>query len=389
MVLAPIAEKYWVDRSNAIDVLLDSSTNIAPHARHNGRDVRILLPRDSILQKIAGYPAAVEENLAEVLANDLDRQSPFTPDQVYLAHRVDRRYIGQDEATRIDVELTIVLRRVADAAIEQVRANGGRVYSLGIAGDSHQVELLPQAARPARRLSRLQKINIALLAGLGVLIVIALVTPIVIKRSEIKALVPLVDKARIEAEATRKVESEFQRLHQEYQVAVGKKYATFQAIDIVEELTRLSPDTTWLQNFEMKVAAGSTKGAVTKPPTREIQIIGEAASASKMIELLEQSRLLQNTTQRALTTRGSQPNTERFQIATEVKPRAAPALIDLFNLVDKPAALAPNPLPTAVATQANILPAAAVPATVTPAPMASPAGQLRPPTMPAKPAVTP
>ncbi|MEI6738336.1 MAG: PilN domain-containing protein, partial [Pseudomonadota bacterium] len=283
----------------------------------------------------------------------------------------------QDDVAKVDVELSIVLRSVADAALDGARAGGGRIYSLGVAGDAHRVELLPLSARSARRLSPLQKTNIALLSALGILIVIALATPIVIKRSEIKALAPLVDNARNEAEATRKVESEYQHLHQEYQVAVGKKYAAFQAVDIVEDLTKLLPDTTWLQNFEMKVvpgSTGSTKGTTTKLTIREIQIIGEAASASKMIELLEQSRLLQNSTQRAQTTRGAQPNTERFQIATEVKPRMAPEAIDLFAPPEKPAVLTPS-TPQAAQTSA-------------PAPAALPA-PASPPALPATPRVTP
>ncbi len=392
-VFSPLIEKYWVDHANVVTISLEAGGAIPANARLNGRDVRILLPAENVLQKTATYPAAVDENLAEVLANDLDRQTPFTPGQVYTAHRIERRYDGADGAAKIDVGLTMVLRQLADGALARVRAGGGRVYSLGVVGDTHHLELLPQSDRPARRLTTRQKINIGLLVALLTLIVAALVTPIAMMRGQIKTLAPLVDKARSEAEATRKVEAEFQRLQQEYQLATGKKYASYPLLDVLEEMTRLSPDTTWLQSFEMKLAPGATKGGSTKLPTREIQIIGEAASASKMIELLEQSKLLQNTTQRAQTTRGAQPNTERFQIATEIKPRSAPALIDLFAVPDTPAAIAPAPAITATdaakpaaaavpsATPAgttNAAPAGKAPATVTPAPGAPPAPSVKP-----------
>lgn len=352
-LFAPLVEKYWVDHDNVVTLALDAHGGPPPTARLSGRDVRIMLLRESVLQKIAAYPGAVEENLAEVLTHDLDRQTPFTAEQVYLAERIVRRFDAADGAAKIDVELTIVPRRFADAAMAQVRANGGRVVSLGVVGDAQHIELLPPTARPARRLTTLQKTNLGLLGVLALFILAAMATPIALQRGRIIALSPLVEKARIEAEATRKIEAEYQRMQQQYQTAVGKKYAAFQAIDIVEELSRLSPDTTWLQSFEMKTAP-VPKGAAAKPPVREILIQGEAASASKMIELLEQSKLLQNTTQRAQTTRGSLPNTERFQIATEVKPRLAPALVALPAPADKPAAVVPPAAPAA--TKAEVKP---------------------------------
>lgn len=339
-IFTPLIEKYWVDHANTVTITFGANGELPATARIEGRDFRILLAKDVVLQKIACYPAAVEENLDEVLANDLDRQTPFTPDQVYLAHRLVQRFDAADGLAKVDVELTLVLRRVVDVALQRVRSAGGRVVSLGLVGDSHHIELLPINDRPARRLTTLQKINIGLLLALLLSMLAAVVVPIVLTRNHINVLTPLVEKARIEVETTRKIEREFQRLQQQYQIAVGKKYAATPAIDIVEELTKLSPDTTWLQSLEMKLVPAS-KGTTAKPATREIQMIGEAASASKMIELLEQSALLQNTTQRAQTTRGSQPNTERFQIATEVKPRTAPEMTDLLAAAEKPVVIAP------------------------------------------------
>ena len=346
-IFSPLADKYWVDRADTVDVWLtsDAETALPPQLspplppplppRLAGRDVRILVDATHVLRKSVAYPAVVEENLAVVIANDLDRQTPFTADQIYLAHRVERRYEAADGVAKIDVELTIVLRRVVAPLLERVRVAGGAVYSVvipGVAGGV-PVELLSVAERKSRRLSRLQKVNLLLLAALVLLILAAMTVPTLQRHAVVVELTPMVEKARSEAEATRKIEAEYQRLSQEYQLASSKKHQAFAAIDIIEELTRLSPDTTWLQSLEMKSPPGGNKA---NRSVREVQLIGEAAAASKMIELLEQSPLLQNTTQRAQTTRGSQPNTERFQIATELKPRQLPAVIDLIAV---PAAL--------------------------------------------------
>jgi general secretion pathway protein L len=363
-VFRPLLDKYWVDRADTVDIRLTADAEAPLPARLAGRDVRVVVDAAHVLQKSVAYPAAVEENLAAVIINDLDRQTPFTADQIYLAHRVERRYEAADGVAKIDVELTIVLRRVVAPLLERVRAAGGSVYSVVIPGAAGAVpvELLPPAERSSRRLSRLQKVNLLLLTLLALLVVAAMTVPTLQRHAAVVALTPMVEKARSEAEATRKIETEFQRLSQEYQLATTKKYQAFAAIDIIEELTRLSPDTTWLQSLEMKSPPGGNKA---NRSVREVQLIGEAAAASKMIELLEQSPLLQNTTQRAQTTRGSQPNTERFQIATELKPRQLPEPIDLI-------AQAPSATPASPAAPAA--PPAATPAGATaPASVSAPA----------------
>jgi len=358
-VASPLIEKYWVDHANKLTIALDDTGTLPANVKLNGKDIRLILSRASVLQKAVSYPAAIEENLQEVIHNDIDRQTPFSATQVYIASRVARRFEGADGVSRVEVDITVALKKMVDSTTARVRESGGRVVSLAIAEDTFHTELLPESERPARRFSTLQKINIGLSALLCTLITAAIVAPIFMKRSDVKLIMPMVDKARLEAESTRKVEAEFQRLQREYQVAVNKKYANYQVIDILEDLTRISPDTTWLQVFELKTAPPAAKNSANagKPQIREIKLEGEAASAAKMIELLEQSNFLQNTTQRAQTTRGAQPNTEFFRLSTEVKPRVAPALLDLFGLPEKPTSPVVPAASTSTAPVATVSPA--------------------------------
>ena len=66
---------------------------------------------------------------------------------------------------------------------------------------------------------------------------------------------------------------------------------------------------------------------------REVQITGETASSSKLIELLEQSTLLQNAAPRGTVTRGSQPGSERFMIAAEARSRPQPEARPVMEMV--------------------------------------------------------
>ena len=297
------------------------------------KDVNLLIAPQLALQKHVTYPAATMENLRDVVSFDMDRQTPFNASQVYFdarrAHMTSTvgSNSGSEDNPMVGVDLLAVPRQALQTALLALREAGASLRSMGIVGDSGspRFELLPLAEKPARRLTRLQIINVVLLGFAAVLLLGAIIVPIWQKREQAIALQPLLQKAQTEAEITKKVEAEFTRLSQEYNFAVGKKYTVQPALEIVEELSKISPDTTWIQTLEIKTLANKSGPAV-----REVQLMGEAASASKMIELLEQSKLLQNASQRAQTTRGSQPNLERFQIATELKPRTLPAFATLI-----------------------------------------------------------
>lgn len=315
--------------------------------RGRPRDLRITLASEVCLTKFVVYPRATEENLREVLGFDMDRQTPFNAAQVYFDVRVVKHSVDNAERASITAELVVVPRYALDPVLTALRASGASIRSISIKGDSGSphFELLSRAERPRRRLTSRQKLNLAIASVVVLLAAFAMLLPIWQKYDLIQELRPLVREARTKAELTRRVESEFTLRAQDYNFAVGKKYAAYPTVEILDELSRLSPDTTWLQTLEMKSAMGKI-GAMT----REIQVTGEAASASHMIELFEQSRLLQNTSQRAQTTRGSQTGTERFQIASEVKARPLPAAA---KLVDKRAGevLPLAPQTASVATQ--------------------------------------
>ena len=300
------------------------------------KDVRLVISPDMVLQKSVTYPAATLENLRDVVAFDMDRQTPFTAAQVYFDARRAARSVANKstEANPLaNVELIAVPRQTLQPVLQSLREAGASLLSIGVAHDSGspRFDLLPLVEKPARRITRGQIINLVLLGLIAALVMAAVIVPIGQKRERAIALLPLLQKAQTEAEVTRKIESEFTRLWQEYNFAVSKKYATQPALEVVEELSRISPDTTWLMTLEMKTIANKSGG-----PIHEVQLMGEAASASKMIELLEQSRLLQNATQRAQTTRGSQPTLERFQIATELRPRALPLAMSLDEMSAEP-----------------------------------------------------
>jgi hypothetical protein len=107
---------------------------------------------------------------------------------------------------------------------------------------------------------------------------------------------------------------ELERQAADYNYLLARRHSAYPVGAYVEEISRLLPDNTWLQQLDIRTAGKS----------KELVITGETASSSRLIELLEQSRMMQNAGPRGPTTRGSLPNVERFMIGAELKPRTRP-----------------------------------------------------------------
>ncbi len=275
--------------------------------------VRVCLCHGEALVRRVTVPAATEENLSQVLAFEMDRLTPFRADDVYFDHRVVSR---DPSAGQIGVQLAVARRELVDAQVAKMRALGASVQGVtvreGAGNAGFDLDLLPSEQRGERESSRERLVHRLLAAAVVVLAVLALLLPVWEKRQAVLALHPVVAKSKQEAEATDAIARELERQVADYNFLLGKKQGTYPAIAFVEEVSRLFPDNTWVQQLDVK----------TTGKAREVQASGETVSSSKLIELLEQSPILQNAAPRGSVVRGTVPGTERFVISAEARPRA-------------------------------------------------------------------
>lgn len=312
---------------------------------------RVCLEAGEALVRRVTMPAATEENLRQVLAFEMDRLTPFRAEDVYFDYRV----LSRDAAAgQLAVQLAVARREVVDARVERLRALGASVQGVTVREDLAQgganLDLLPTEQRGERETSRERVIQWSLIGLVAVLAMVALALPVWHKRDAVISTFPLVSKARQDAEATDAIARDLEKQVADYNFLLAKKHGSHPALAYLEDVTRLMPDNTWLQQMDIK----------TVGKAREIQLSGETTSSSKLIELLEQSRVLQNAAPRGTETRGSQPNTVRFMIAAEPRPRPLP---EATPVADLPVPVAPAAAPPPAAA------APAVPtATLTPVP---------------------
>lgn len=331
----PLGALDAVRRRAAVRALLERAGESRARAR-------LCLSRQDALVRKVTMPAATEENLAQVLAFEMDRLTPFRPEEVYFDHRV----VSRDAAAgTLLVQMALARREIVDAGVDALRDLGVSVQGVAVAEDGPAgggaLDLLPSERRGDRETRRERTVKVVLMVAVAGLFLAALVLPAWLKRERVVAILPVMGKAQSAAQSTDALARELEQQVADYNFLLARKHGTPPALAYLEDVSRLLPDTTWVQQFDLKSTG----------KTREVQITGETTSSSRLIEILEQSTLLRNATPRGTVTRGSQPGTERFMIAAEARPRTAPeplAVSDLATgVAPKPPqpAAAPSPAP--------------------------------------------
>ena len=343
-----------------------------PRAPYNGAGaaprVIVSLPRGEILRKQFTMPAAVERDLEQTLAYDLDRHTPFKPDELYF----DAAVIARDPVKKeIRVDWAAARRTVVDQAVKQAESIGASVVAVTpeitdaqgpATRPGTKLDLLAADARPDLSLWRRWQLWVPL-ALIALLALVAIVLPLWQKRAYTMALLQVTGEARVQAEASSKLRAELEQQAADYNFALGKKYAYPNAVQVIEDVTKLMPDDTWITQFEVKSA---TKG---KEPYREMMLKGESANAGQLVTLLEDSHEFVDAAPRSPTMKIQPGPGEIFDFAARVKPLPPPAQIEIAT--SAPAAPAAPvdiaPAPAAGPAPGSDAAAPAAPGTATPA----------------------
>jgi Tfp pilus assembly protein, ATPase PilM len=268
------------------------------------RDVLLQVPLGSVLRRVVELPAAAEENLREVIAFDLERQTPFSAEQVYHDARVVRR---MPERHRIAVELTVIPRAQVDPALDALQSWGVVVNGIEVADPVGPKKLIPlasqSAAAPAGRGMRIVTAALALVAA-G-LIVSLFAVPLVRQAREIEILAAEVAKAKKVAESARKTQEQIDHLTALDRFLIERKTARPPSVALLDELTRIVPDDSWLYRVRFN--------------GDEVQTFGYSAAASNLIGPFETSPLFKDPQFMAPLMRDPRVDAERFTISLQVE----------------------------------------------------------------------
>ncbi len=301
-VVVSLDEAEWVftEGNNA------SQTKIAPDAMPEQISELILaLPPDKVLQRTITLPIATEENLREVLSFEMDRHTPFAADQVYYDYRITGRNTA---GATITLDLVVAPKKVVDEVLETMQKAGvvPDVISTrdGDAGDIVPVNLLPGSMRPRRRFSA-PRLNTVLAAVSVALLIIALVLPPAVHKQRLDQLEQEVAAARSDAQGGLELRQQVERITKTSEFLTQKKLSGVLVLQILEEVSRILPDNTWLTRFDVN--------------SSEIQLHGQSGSAAALIELLESSPLFRDARFRSPVVQVRQTDLEQFHLSVQLE----------------------------------------------------------------------
>lgn len=329
--------------------------------------VVVALAPQHVLRRTLALPEAIEENLRQAIGYDLDRHTPFRPDDLYF----DAVVAGRDAAHgQLRVDLAAARRAIVDKALATVEGWGATVVAVvpdaPETAATSRLNLLPEERRQARGGPRWGFWIPLAVVGFAAAVAIAL--PVWQKREQAIALLRQADEARGQAAVSENLRRELDGLVATYNFALERKFAFPPAVQVVDEVTKLLPDDTWLTQLEVKSAARS------KEPQRELLVRGESGNAGRLITLFEESKVFTQAAPRSPTTKIQPGPGEIFDLVAQVRPLARPEPLSLADAPPPPRPAAPPAAPAAGSTPAPA--PAAGPAAVTPPP--PPAGPVSP-----------
>ncbi len=175
------------------------------------------------------------------------------------------------------------------------------------------------------------------------------------------------EQARAQANASDALRQQLDQAIGDYNFALGRKYAYPSTVQLLDDVTKILPDDTWLTQFEVKSVP---KG---KDPHRDILLRGESGNAGRLVSALEESKLVEQAAPRSPTTKIQPGPGEVFDLGAQLKPLPLPEPIQLASVpraarAKGDAAAAPPQAPAAPAPAAAAAPAAATPAPARPPP---------------------
>lgn len=286
---------------------------------------RLLLaaPAGAVLRRSLQFPVAVEQNLRQVLSFEMDRQTPFKAEQVYFDYQVEPLPGGK----QIKVDIALTPKPTLDALVERSRAlglalDGIDVPKAGSAPRRQGFNLLPESQR-ARQRDPQKRLNLILGASAVLLLLLVMQQSVANRAQALDGLRVQVDEARTEARAVVALRNQLETAVNGAGYLAARKGEIASVFRVVGDLSERLPDDTWLERLTFRDGS--------------LEIAGQSAESTKLIALLQDSKVLVNPAFMGQISPDARTQKERFTLNARYQLRpgadlppepAAPATVD-------------------------------------------------------------
>ena len=272
----------------------------------------LLLPPAAVLRRTLALPVAARDNLQQVMAFEMDRQTPFSVSQVYYAAR---ELATPAVAGRCTAELVAVTRDMLDPMLARLRALGISIdaVDLAVGNDRLGVNLLPPEQTP-RRVRPRWRLNLALGAACVLLLVLVLGQWLHNRQAALAQMQTEVEDMRGEAQQVASLRQQLQDNAGAAGFLARRKKNAVAMLSLLQDVTARLPDSAWLERFSVD-------------NTGQIGLQGQSLQAVKLLDALKDSNLITNA---------------RFQGSIQPDPTSGKERFYLTAQLPQPPAASPN-----------------------------------------------
>jgi len=265
-----------------------------------GRD--LLLSEDVVLRTSVTMPLATESNLAQALAYEMDRNTPFRADEVFFGWRGLTR---DRENSQLRLELYVTPREGVIAQVEQLKRLGMAPTGVDInsADGPLGMNLLPEAMR-FHIVNQQVRLNWMLAAATVFLLVFAMAQSLWLREHQVEAINGAIDNVRAEAQAVQQIRKQIDDASEAAGFLQVRKIDNGYKVELLAELTRILPDDTYLDRLSMHEGT--------------VQMQGKSGNAQSLIELVNASPIFENASFRGPTRLDNRSGKEIFDLTADV-----------------------------------------------------------------------
>lgn len=279
--------------------------------RVDREDLRLalMLPSGVVLRRDLLLPSAAHNNLLQVAAFEMDRQTPFSVSQVYYDAR---RLALPAAAGRFHAELVVVTRGVLDPLLERLHALDIVIDAVDVAvgTDRLGVNLLPPERSPHRRRPRL-RLNLALAAGCLLLLVLLLGQWLHNREVVLARMQATVESMRGEAQQVAALRQQLQDNAGAAGFLAQRKKNAVGMLALLDDLTQRLPDSAWLERFSVDNSG-------------QVGLQGQSIQAAKLLDMLKDSPLITDASFQGSIQPDPTSGKERFYLTAQLRKAPAP-----------------------------------------------------------------
>jgi len=297
----PLSEAVTLQREQIHDLLSEQELLESPRF--------LILNSSAVLCKEMKLPQAAEANIAQVLAFEMDRQTPFRAADVYYDWKILRR---DAESGQLTLELFVVPRSEVDKSIELLQARRIRLAGVDIVDQDTDgkpartkgLNILP-AEKRVGGLNRKARTNLALGAAAVVLLIAVMAQSLYLRAHQVKELEAAIALVQDEAREVQRIKEQIDDSSEAASFLTVRRESSPLAIELLADITRLLPDDTYLD----RLVIGQTS----------VQMQGKSQNAQQLIEAVNSSELLDNASFRGSTRLDARTGLEIFEVNADVR----------------------------------------------------------------------